>query len=191
VNLVSNGPVSRIAIELQGNYSNLQVNNNTISNAVMGVSVVEGPATTNVSVSGNKIAGGTTAIEASDADMTVANNTITGSYGALSIANTPNSVFENNTITGTTIPIGEDGGYTGKQSVGTNTINGAAVFGWAGHPNASTMMPQPTTSSTTQALAPASTSTSPSISASTSTTAAHLPALHHQPQPQPRPHRYP
>jgi parallel beta-helix repeat protein len=144
--------VSRIGVEMQGNYSNLQVNNNNMTNDVMGISIVEGPDTTGVSVSGNTISGGVTAIEASDANMTVTNNTISNATGGVSIAATPNGVFQNNTFTNVSIPIGQDGGFTDQQWVGTNTIDGSEVDGWQGQPNSSATAPA-TAHATTQAAA--------------------------------------
>ena len=134
--------ISRFGVEMQGAYSNMQVTNNTFTNVPLAISIIDGASNeTNVVVSGNQISGGSTAIEASDANMTVTNNTITGSYGGFSIANTPGSVFYGNTLTNVTAPFGEDGGYSGHDWIGVNTINGVAVSGWAGHPNDPTIKP--------------------------------------------------
>lgn len=118
--------VSRMGVEIQGAYSNLQVNTNTLTNAADAISVIDNSSNdTGVQVKGNTITGGTTAIEAGDANMTVTGNAVSGTTGGISIAKTPGGVFSGNTFSGVAIPVGPDGGNTGQGTIGQNTINSA------------------------------------------------------------------
>jgi hypothetical protein len=135
--------ISRTAIEMQGDYSNLHVNSNTITDnggtanedGADAISIVNGSAavsdTTNVTASGNHINGGNNGIEAAVSNITVASNTLTNLIGGISIGEAPGSDFYGNLISNVSIPLGEDGGYTGNQiTIGANTINGISVTGW-------------------------------------------------------------
>ena len=141
-NTISN--ISRFGIEVQGPYQNLHVDNNTLSTVSdINISVVDDDHLgVPVSVSGNHIVGGNVGIEIGDANGTIANNNISNVAFGVSISSTPNTAIISNTFTSVSNPFSEDGGFTGSQFVGVNTIDGSQVTGWAGHPNGS---PAPTT----------------------------------------------
>jgi hypothetical protein len=149
--------MNRIAIEIQGKnggFASVKVDGNTCSSAPNGqhaqISVVDNPnqRTPRTYIRNNTFSNTSICIEVNNKNSLVTGNRMTDANSSASnlgigiyIANTPNSVYENNTFTRVKDEFKADGGYSGKHWIGNNTIDGVTVSGWAGHPNNPTTRP--------------------------------------------------
>ncbi|HLJ65182.1 MAG TPA: right-handed parallel beta-helix repeat-containing protein, partial [Stellaceae bacterium] len=129
-NNISN--VSRFGIEIQGPEDHFYVDGNTLSGiAGIAISVVDdSQQERSAAIANNFITSAGVGIEMGDANMNVIGNTMTNMEWGISVSATPNSFVELNNFASVTHPFSPDGGFTGQETVGVNTIDNHAVNGW-------------------------------------------------------------